>query len=181
MAKFSVNLPDGYDELLGRWAEDLGDKKGSLAAQLIKLCLEKRFPNELPGAPEVMPGDPLGTLRIERKIGDQFLLALNLNEGSMSSEAFIGQTLKGHFARWREDYDSRILYFSRSHKLSWEQAYTLLTGRIFPYSEEDIAWAKEQPARLSRSEFLKEKPRAELGKDLAAVRDEDTLNKESEL
>lgn len=176
MAKFSVNLPDRYDELLSRWAEDLGDKKGSLAAQLIKLCLEKRYPNELPTAPDVMPGDPLETLRIERKIGDQFLLALNLNEGSMSAEAFIGQTLKGHFIRWREDYDSRILYFARSHDLTWEQAYTLLTGRVFPYSNEDLKWAKKQPLKLSRDEFLKEQPKAEIEENITAAAGNDTFN-----
>ena len=64
----------------------------------------------------------------------------------MSAEAFIGQTLKGHFTRWREDYDSRIIYFARSYDLTWEQAYTLLTGRVFPYSNEDFRWAKKTAA-----------------------------------
>lgn len=171
MAKFTINLPDAYNEALTELSEEIGLSKSGMGAQLISKCLEKRYPNRFPAAPHVPELSPGNTadLRIDEYMSDLLTLALNLNEGAMGRDAFIAQALKGHFVRWRKDYASRVEYFAKKRLLSWEQSYVLMTTREAPYDSADIIWAKTQPTLLTKEGFLGTEPALESGKTPAVV------------
>ncbi|NJN48629.1 MAG: hypothetical protein HC805_00965 [Alkalinema sp. RL_2_19] len=48
MAKFTVNLPEGINEALQRWADSEGRPKANLAAFLLELAVRNKYPDEFP-------------------------------------------------------------------------------------------------------------------------------------
>ena len=172
MAKFSINIPDAYNAALEEWANQLGDKKGSLAAQLVRICLEAKYPIRFPSAPKSLPGGmPSGPQAPgDDFIADQMRLALNLNNQKMTADAFLEQALKGHLNRWKTDYATRLGYKAKKIGLTWEQAYVLMTNRDAPYSDNDVDWAKEQEPIITRSEFLADVPIEEKGSNPTTVK-----------
>ena len=171
MAKFSINIPDAYHSALEEWANELGDKKAALAAQLVRVCLESKYPVRFPSSPDSLPGgEPSGPQSPgDEFIADQLRLALNLNNQKMTASTFLEQALKGHLTRWKADYATRLDYRAKKLGLSWEQAYVLLTNRDAPYSQEDLNWAKSQPSIITKAEFLEDIPAREKGKNPAIV------------
>ena len=165
MTKFSINIPDEYNLALEEWANALGDKKGSLAAQLVKICIDSKYPVRFPSAPGSLPGGiPDGPQAPgDDFIADQLRLALNLNNQKMSAQSFLEQALKGHLTRWKADYATRLDYRAKKLGISWEQAYVLLTNRDAPYSTDDLIWAKSQPSIITKTEFLNDIPAREKG------------------
>ena len=159
MAKFSINLEEAYEALLSQWADELGDNRGSLAAHLIKLCLEKKFPNELPSSPEELPGDAPYELPDDVQLSKWVTMAINLGGNITSPEAFAATSMRGHFSRWLNNYRQRLLDFGDEHELSFGQAYTLVTKRQAPYEASDIEWAKAQPNTMTEARFLGHLPK----------------------
>lgn len=166
MAKFTLTLTDEHHQALIDWADELGSEtKSSLAAFIVRSAIERRYPDRFP-QPDLLDesSDGLGDLLLN----DMMKVALNLNGGGMTAEVFKMQAARGHFTRWRNNYDERIEYFSRRQDLTWEQAFILLSQRQFPYTREDFEWAKSQAAPLlTRDEFLRTKPFLESGCDPA--------------
>lgn len=48
MAKFTVNLPEGINDALQRWADSEGRPKANLAAFLLELAVRNKYPEEFP-------------------------------------------------------------------------------------------------------------------------------------
>ena len=159
MAKFSINLPDKYYSLLDKWAGELGDTKGSLSARLIELALERKYPNELPTAPNKSPGDAPYELPSDVQLFKWVTMAINLGGAVSSPEAFAATSMRGHFSRWLQSYRQRILDFADEHQLTFPQAYALLTSKQPPYSETDLKWAKDQPELMTEARFLGHLPK----------------------
>lgn len=161
MAKISINLPDGYVQALDEWSIDLGEKKGTLAAQLVRLCLESKHPDRFPQAPAVLPGDKVESKRAATVpaegtlVADLLKMASNIEGGAISPEALITQALTAHFTRLTQEYHTKIKALAAKQGLTFEQAYVLLTNRTYPYNEQDVEWAKKQPPVLTEEQFLK--------------------------
>lgn len=165
MTKFSINIPDEYNSALEQWADELGDKKGSLAAQLVKICIDSKYPVHFPSAPDSLPG---GTPSGPQSPGDDFIadqlrLALNLNNQKMSASNFLEQALRGYLTRRKADYATRLDYGAKKLGMSWEQAYVLMTNRDAPYSKDNLLWARSQPSMITKTEFLNGVPEKEKG------------------
>ena len=47
VSKFGITLPEGYEEALIEWAEELGDKKATLAAESYKGLLRKKVSSQV--------------------------------------------------------------------------------------------------------------------------------------
>ena len=166
MAKFSVNLPSKYYSLLDRWAEELGDTKGSLSARLIELALERKYPNDLPTTPDGLPGDAPYELPSDVQLSKWVTMAINLGGAISTPEAFAATSMRGHFSRWIQSYRQRILDFADEYQLNFSQAYALLTSRQPPYSEADFKWAREQPETMTEARFLGHLPEPETAPSL---------------
>ena len=72
----------------------------------------------------------------------------------MSPQALAVQSLEGHFAKFTSRYHTKITSFANTNGLTFEAAYVLLTKRLYPYSADDIEWAKTQPPILTEAQFL---------------------------
>lgn len=172
MAKFSINIPDEYDSLLAEWAESLGDKRGSLAGHLVKLCIEKRYPDRLPSVPNDLPGDTPYELPSDVQLSKWVAMAINLGGAVSTPEAFAATSMRGHFSRWLKSYRQRILDFADEYKLSFPQAYALLTSKQPPYSGTDLEWARDQPELMTEARFLGHLPEPETAPSLTPENDQ---------
>ena len=169
MAKFSINVPDDYAEALTEWAEALGENRGSLVSHLLRLCCESQYPERFPRVPTGLPTTQAttGIVPPNTLLAQQLMLASNLGGGMMSPQALAVQSLEGHFAKFTTRYHTKITSFANTNGLTFDTAYVLLTQRPYPYSAEDIDWAKSQPPILTESQFLagqmgRDKPPANL-------------------
>ena len=79
----------------------------------------------------------------------------------MSVPALIQQAAEGHFAKFTTRYHTKISAMAAQLEVSFEQCYLLLARRSFPFSTEDIAWAKKQEPLLTEQQFLE----GQMGKD----------------
>jgi hypothetical protein len=79
---------------------------------------------------------------------DWLAVVCNLNE--QSQRAFIGATIRGHLARWRNKHIVEIQQLANHHQLEWEQAYNLLSTMKPPYTAEVV----EQARKIQPSEYL---------------------------
>ncbi|MEM9005721.1 MAG: hypothetical protein AAGE59_19630 [Cyanobacteria bacterium P01_F01_bin.86] len=155
MAKFSINIPDGYNKALEEWAEELGDNRGSLVAHLVKLAIGAKYPGKFPQPPQ-LSGDlaPLKNLDPPAlQDSDRFRMLLNLKGREMSAEVLAYEILHGHLVRWKKRHAEMINYSAKRLGLTWEQCYVLHVLRDAPYSDIDIEWAKTQKPITTRAEF----------------------------
>lgn len=156
MPKLSINVPAAYEAALVEWANEQKDKKASLAAQLVRLCLEARYPGRFPAAPPILPGSdrPSPTIPQGTLLSDLIRMSRNLEGGVIDTEALLVQALTDHFAGQASKYHTKICALTAQHGLNFEQAYVLLTRRTYPYDETDVEWAKQQLPVLSEEQFL---------------------------
>ena len=156
MAKFSINVPDEYAEALTEWAESLGDNRGSLVSHLLRLCCESQYPDRFPRVPGSLPSAQVttGIVPPNTLLSQQLTLASNLEGRVTSIQALAVKNLREYFEKFTSRYHTAITSFANTNGLTFEAAYVLLTQRSYPYSAEDIEWAKSQPTILTEAQFL---------------------------
>lgn len=88
----------------------------------------------------------IGAVDLSDRAAAWLRVAANINGESMRVR--VAKALDGHLKRFKPAYAADIRFLARQYQVSWEVMFVLLNQHEPPFSEDEIAWAKEQPAMV---------------------------------
>ena len=93
-----------------------------------------------------MPKVNIGTVDLSDRTASWLRVAANVNSESMRVR--VAKALDGHVKRFKPSYATDIKFLARKWEVTWEQMFVLLNKHEPPYTQEEIEWAKQQPALI---------------------------------
>jgi|GEM_PF-2811758 hypothetical protein len=113
-----------------------------------------------------MPKINTGSIDLNPRTAAWLKVAANINSESLRVR--VAKIVDGHVKRFKPTYAADIKFLARQWDVTWEQMFLLLFQHAPPYTDTEVAWAKEQPPLIiweeERTQFgieLPERPLSE--------------------
>lgn len=156
--RITITLPDDHDADLQSWADRIGDKKAPLAAHLVRVAIERKYPDKhgiaVGSEDDGTDTDKTPALAMDAQAREILDIIYNMYEGMTPREIIIANSIKSDYQSNRAKYAEKVAAFARVNSISWQSAYNLFLSRSAPYNEADIAWAADNPSEISQTDFI---------------------------